>query len=165
MFHQDFYPNGGREQPGCLENKLQIGCNHIRSILLFTESINTKCPFMSITCESYETFKKGKCAQCNRDGNFCIRFGFHSRKDYQRVIEKGNFDGSPIATYLLTTDKEPFCAAHYKVTVKVSGKDGTNSLIITRHEQKTLSRFLTRRTKTDSYLDEGEACEQIYILI
>lgn len=129
LFHQDFYPNGGREQPGC---GAQIGCNHLRSIVLFTESINTKCPFMSITCESYEAFKKGKCAQCNRDGNHCIRFGFHSRADYKKLVKragKGQFDGSPVATYFLTSEKEPFCAAHYKVTVKVSGKIDRASLI------------------------------------
>lgn len=102
---------------------LQIGCNHVRSILLFTESIyNTKCPFMSITCDSYESFKKGKCAHCNMEGNHCIRFGFHSRSSYRKLYEKGFYDSSPIATYLLTADKSPFCAAHYKLTVKISGE-------------------------------------------
>lgn len=101
---------------------LQIGCNHVRSIELFTESIHSKCPFMSITCDSYEAFKKGKCSNCNRDENFCIRFGFHSRPSYKAVFEKGHYTSSPIATYLLTADRPPFCSAHYKVTVKISGK-------------------------------------------
>lgn len=101
---------------------LQIGCNHVRSIQLFTESIHrTKCPFMSITCDSYESFKKGKCAHCNRDGNSCIRFGFHSRPSYKLAVEQGLDGTSPIATYLLTADKHPFCSAHYKMLVKVSG--------------------------------------------
>lgn len=101
---------------------LQIGCNHVRSIQLFTESIQrTKCPFMSITCDSYESFKKGKCARCDRDGNSCIRFGFHSRPDYIALVEQGLDETTPIATYLLTADKHPFCSAHYKMSVKVSG--------------------------------------------
>lgn len=115
---------------------LQIGCNHVRSIQLFTESIQrTKCPFMSITCDSYESFKKGKCARCNRDGNSCIRFGFHSRPSYQALVEQGLDESSPIATYLLTADKDPFCSAHYKMSVKVSGSlsslwNPMNSLLI-----------------------------------
>lgn len=101
---------------------LQIGCNHVRSIQLFTESIHrTKCPFMSITCDSYESFKKGKCARCNRDGNSCIRFGYHSRQSYISLFDEGLYESAPIATYLLTADKHPFCSAHYKMSVKISG--------------------------------------------
>lgn len=69
--HVDFYPNGGFDNPGC-DKKLQdvmksnrkstlfltmqefLSCNHIRSELYFTESIEGKCPFLGITCESYE---------------------------------------------------------------------------------------------------------------
>lgn len=82
---------------------------------------------MSITCESYEAFRKGKCANCNRDGNYCIRFGFHSRGSYKAVFENGYYNTSPIATYLLTSDEEPFCAAHYKITVKVSDSEESRS--------------------------------------
>lgn len=69
--HVDFYPNGGTDNPGC-EGKLKeyldnsestlianmqqfLGCNHIRSYQFLTESIrNTKCPFMAITCPSFQ---------------------------------------------------------------------------------------------------------------
>lgn len=69
--HVDFYPNGGFDNPGC-NKKLQdviknnqkttlfytmqefISCNHIRSEQYFIESIEGKCPFLGITCESYE---------------------------------------------------------------------------------------------------------------
>lgn len=73
-------------------------------------------------CESYEAFVKGKCSNCNRDGHFCIKFGFHSRPGFRRAMDRGYLQliQSPIATYLLTTDKEPFCAAHFKVTVVIS---------------------------------------------
>lgn len=78
---------------------------------------------MSITCDSYEDFKKGKCASCNRDGNFCVRFGFHSHLSYKSIFEKGYFNSSPIATYLMTGEKDPFCTSHYRVTVKISGSE------------------------------------------
>lgn len=68
--HVDFYPNGGMDNPGC-DVKLQeymrnrensiftnmqlfLGCNHVRSYQYFMESIKSKCPFMGITCNSYD---------------------------------------------------------------------------------------------------------------
>lgn len=79
---------------------------------------------MSITCESYEDFVTGKCSSCNEDSRYCVKFGFHSRPDFRRTMERGYVDliRPPIVTYLLTTEREPFCAAHYKVTVVISGE-------------------------------------------
>lgn len=69
--HVDFFPNGGFDNPGC-NKKFQdvvksnrkatlfltmqefLGCNHIRSEQYFTESIGSKCPFLGITCDSFE---------------------------------------------------------------------------------------------------------------
>lgn len=68
--HVDFFPNGGFNQPGCdqpMEDYIEqekgsffwgvqqfVSCNHIRSHQFFTESILGNCPFIAITCESYE---------------------------------------------------------------------------------------------------------------
>lgn len=68
--HVDYYPNGGIDQPGCDQSMVQyissesgsffrgvrkfLGCNHIRSHEYFAESINSKCSFTTIACNSYE---------------------------------------------------------------------------------------------------------------
>lgn len=75
-------------------------------------------------CDSYEAFKKGKCTLCNQNDNLCFRFGFHSRVHYDKALKRKLIDGmSPIATYLLTSDRSPFCVTHYNVTVKISDSE------------------------------------------
>ncbi len=71
--HVDFYPNNGKEQPGCsgtdaplpltliregLEeaSRVLVACSHVRAIKLFTDSINTPCPYIAHKCDSYEHF-------------------------------------------------------------------------------------------------------------
>ncbi|XP_017479648.1 PREDICTED: pancreatic triacylglycerol lipase-like [Rhagoletis zephyria] len=138
--HVDFYPNGGSENPGCdvrLQDYMKgrkssvflsmqefLSCNHIRSYQYFTESVLSKCPFLGITCESYEAFKEGMCARCNEDGQLCMRMGFHTYTDYKELSAAGALEANkPPVLYLTTADKRPFCRNHYKITVRVSGHD------------------------------------------
>ncbi|XP_050402129.1 inactive pancreatic lipase-related protein 1 [Patella vulgata] len=105
----DFYPNGGKDQPGCkntggifLElltgnfNKLigNVACSHMRAIDLFTESINGGCTFNSFPCSSWSNFKNGQCTSC---GSGCAVMGYHSKKQ-----SRGSF-------YLRTSADEPYC--------------------------------------------------------
>lgn len=68
--HVDYFPNGGNSQPGCGKSVVQyikdqkgsffrgvrqyLGCNHMRAYYLFMASINSRCSFKTMPCESYE---------------------------------------------------------------------------------------------------------------
>ncbi|XP_012233169.2 pancreatic lipase-related protein 2-like [Linepithema humile] len=121
--HIDFYPNGGRNQPGCNEGVLNsitlergsffrgikrfLGCNHIRSYEYFIESINSPCPFIAVPCSSWDKFQEGSCFDCVNQ--YCPRFGLDA--------QPGNYHA---AVYLMTGVDRPFCKSHYKVTINIS---------------------------------------------
>lgn len=124
--HIDFYPNGGRNQPGCNEGVLNsitlergsffrgikrfLGCNHIRSYEYFIESINSPCPFLAVPCNSWDKFQEGSCFDCVNQ--YCPRFGLDA--------QPGNYHA---AVYLMTGRDRPFCKGHYKVTINISKTD------------------------------------------
>ncbi|XP_033196633.1 pancreatic triacylglycerol lipase [Bombus vancouverensis nearcticus] len=121
--HIDFYPNGGRNQPGCNEGVLNfitlehgsffrgikrfVGCNHIRSYEYFIESINTNCSFLTVPCPSWDKFLEGSCFDCVNQ--YCPKFGLDA--------QPGNYHAS---VYSMTGSTKPFCRGHYKVVVNVS---------------------------------------------
>ncbi|XP_058836173.1 pancreatic lipase-related protein 2-like [Topomyia yanbarensis] len=135
--HLDFYPNGGFDQPGCEQTfwKRKDGsfissmyqffsCSHVRSVSYFIESIQTKCPFTAITCESYDKFLAGDCFECDRDGHMCFTFGLNSFDSFRRMGHANQIVGSrDIQAYLMTGPGEPFCRTHYKVLIKVSDSE------------------------------------------
>ncbi|XP_053696867.1 pancreatic lipase-related protein 2-like [Sabethes cyaneus] len=137
--HLDFYPNGGFNQPGCEQTfwKRKDGsfissmyqffsCSHVRAVSYFIESIQSKCPFTAIACESYEKFLAGDCFECDRDGHMCFTFGFKSYGSYRRMVESNQIIGNrEIQAYLMTKPAEPFCRVHYKVLIKVSDSEAS----------------------------------------
>ncbi|XP_054764763.2 pancreatic triacylglycerol lipase-like [Lytechinus pictus] len=118
--HVDIYANGGQEQPGCdqgivehiiTEGSLVIGgvsfvaCNHLRSYELFTESINTQCPFTAMRCDgyTYEEYLAGKCF----DQSQTIALGYHADRNAISSAEENAI------FYMRTTDETPFCGESY----------------------------------------------------
>ncbi|KAL3869623.1 hypothetical protein ACJMK2_042288 [Sinanodonta woodiana] len=104
--HVDFYVNGGQNQPGC-ENKYltmfseiihhqfgvlekSIACSHTRVYALFTESINSKCQFLSYPCLT--------CTTC---GTGCAVMGYDAPQ------------GNPRGDYFVNTNSNPpFCSEY-----------------------------------------------------
>lgn len=146
--HIDFYPNNGKEQPGCAltqessalipltlikdgieeASRVLLACNHVRAIKLFTDSINGKCPYVAHRCPSYQHFTAGKCFRCN-SGN-CALMGYHSalpytNSQYTNTSENDILsDSYPVAPrpgkYFLTTGKDPYCQRHYRFIVELA---------------------------------------------
>ncbi|XP_055991425.1 lipase member I [Sorex fumeus] len=67
--HIDFYPNGGRKQPGCPKSIFSgiefIKCDHQRAVYLFMAALETNCNFISFPCPSYKDYKVGSCMDCD----------------------------------------------------------------------------------------------------
>lgn len=135
--HQDFYPNGGREQPGCtasntirallqegvIEGVRNLICSHMRAVLFFTASINNRnCDMTGIMCNSWEEFKDGECVNCGTSGSRCGQMGFHAD-------HKGTGQTNFQTYYLMTTPREPYCAYEYLITFEVERNDNSRGLL------------------------------------
>lgn len=126
--HLDFYPNNGKEQPGCdiSENPLPLtviregieeasrvllACSHVRAVKFFIESINSPCPYLAHRCPSYQHFLQGKCFSCGPNGTNCALMGLHTTRGLL----------PPGAKFFVQTGKEPpYCRRHYRVTVELA---------------------------------------------
>ena len=125
--HVDFYPNGGKNQPGCALSNLQlfdaifntfqtlnpevgfkksIGCSHGASATLFTDSIKNTCNYTSYPCSSEDDFNRGNCVKCSSVG--CNQMGYRASP----LLELNSL-------YLNTKSIEApsCCLQHYQVTV------------------------------------------------
>lgn len=59
--HRDFFPNGGRKQPGCKVPKLAV-CSHSRSYKIFAESVQFGGNnFYGKMCDSYMNYLRSEC--------------------------------------------------------------------------------------------------------
>uniref|UniRef100_T1J6R0 Vitellogenin domain-containing protein n=1 Tax=Strigamia maritima TaxID=126957 RepID=T1J6R0_STRMM len=124
--HVDFYPNNGRDQPGCgdlldrvtgsfwdlmrlnlIGAREGLACSHRRAIDLFTESINTKCSYVAFPCKDVDEFKSGKCRFCHHGK--CSRIGYPSDE----------FKGRG-SMYLSTNGGSPFCRFTFLTNVTIS---------------------------------------------
>ncbi|KAK9878125.1 hypothetical protein WA026_021142 [Henosepilachna vigintioctopunctata] len=140
--HFDFYPNNGKEQPGCeiaqtplipltvikkgLEeaSRVLVACNHIRSIKLFIDSIGSQCPYIAHQCSSYKDFMNGKCFICKPGTTQCTIMGYHldsSPMFEETDISKRQFVETIGSKYYLNTGKEnPFCHRTYRISIELA---------------------------------------------
>ncbi|XP_012938625.1 pancreatic triacylglycerol lipase [Aplysia californica] len=127
--HVDFYPNLGRNQPGCDESIVAqvkkrgflqggsefVACDHLRSYRLFTDSINSACPFLALPCASEQDYQSGKCSSCVGEG--CRRMGFHA--------DSAPAPRTPTKYFLWTSEAVPYCLynSHVSVTIDPHSHD------------------------------------------
>ncbi|KAJ4450311.1 hypothetical protein ANN_01731, partial [Periplaneta americana] len=135
--HVDFYPNNGKEQPGCdltetplpltlirdgIEeaSRVLVACNHIRAIKLFIDSINSKCPYVAHRCDNYQHFLQGRCFSCHgSNASECAVMGLRADETLNNAIDNGEL--TPGGKYFISTGKEfPYCRRHYKVIVDLA---------------------------------------------
>ncbi|XP_067213841.1 pancreatic triacylglycerol lipase-like [Linepithema humile] len=123
--HIDFFPNGGREQPGCTDVKnsvvvshlneelldRNIACSHLRAWFLFVESIrsqNDECKFIAWPCpHGGISYAKGMCfPMASTDWN--QEMGYAANR-------------GPLGIYYLATKAErPFCGQPLRASVITS---------------------------------------------
>nr|XP_012220760.1 PREDICTED: pancreatic triacylglycerol lipase-like [Linepithema humile] len=123
--HIDFFPNGGREQPGCTDVKnsvvvshlneelldRNIACSHLRAWFLFVESIrsqNDECKFIAWPCpHGGISYAKGMCFPM-ASTNWNQEMGYAANR-------------GPLGIYYLATKAErPFCGQPLRASVITS---------------------------------------------
>ncbi|XP_052271535.1 pancreatic triacylglycerol lipase-like, partial [Dreissena polymorpha] len=107
----DFYPNGGKDQPGCpttyfaqikwlFSGNFQLInnfiCSHMRVLEFFTESINSACQFKASLCPHIDATSWMQCQDCQNGA--CAKMGFH--------VDPTSKPGS---YFLLTNPSSPYC--------------------------------------------------------
>lgn len=152
--HVDYFPNGGKRQPGCkstlggafmdiFKGDKERTCNHERAVHLYIDSIldKTSCRFISYPCSNYSDFETGKCIHC---GDSCGQMGYKSKGI-------GDF-------YLMTKDKSPFCAEHAKLTARFPKdiKRSYGSIILTLTGENGEQENITLTGKDEKLSPGGE---------
>ncbi|KAL4235573.1 hypothetical protein ACF0H5_003969 [Mactra antiquata] len=133
--HIDFYPNGGENQPGCPTESVgsivdaayfqgvedaadTLSCSHSRSIYLFTESINSVCPFVGHPCNSIEELDNNQngCMRCS--SGVCPQMGYNA----DQIQARGKF-------YLRTRASAPFCGHTQHVEVQFGNTASVGGMV------------------------------------
>ncbi|XP_058155592.1 pancreatic lipase-related protein 2 [Dasypus novemcinctus] len=126
--HLDFYPNGGKQMPGCQKNILStiidingiwegtrdfVACNHLRSYKYYASSILNPDGFLGYPCASYDKFEEGSCFPCPIEG--CPKMGHYADQFKEKTSAVGQ------TFFLNTGDSGNFTRWRYKVSVTLSG--------------------------------------------
>ncbi|XP_054710764.1 pancreatic lipase-related protein 2-like [Uloborus diversus] len=158
--HVDYYPNGGKRQPGCgstiggafidiFKGDNNKVCNHERSVHLFTASIRgeTNCQFTSYKCDDYEAFQKAKCLSCPRKS--CGTMGYEA-------------EGTG-TNYLMTKAEPPYCTDITKLGVHFSKdiKKSYGAIVLTLTGPDGAKENITI-TEKDDKLTPGD--EKVFVI-
>ncbi|KAG7212404.1 hypothetical protein KM043_012722 [Ampulex compressa] len=168
--HLDFYPNNGKEQPGCTDlsettpslpltliregleeaSRVLVACNHVRAIKLFIESINSKCQYVAHECSNYSSFLRGECFSCKSNSSLsCAIMGYHA--DTSPALVRRLAMGQDLSSLLgskffFSTGKEdPYCRMHYRITISLARPPTAESWVqgfmkVTLHAENGLIR-------------------------
>nr|XP_020760313.1 lipase member I isoform X2 [Odocoileus virginianus texanus] len=130
--HIDFYPNGGKKQPGCPKSIFSglefIKCDHQRAVYLFMATLETSCNFISFSCRSYKDYKAGLCADCaDFKEKSCPKLGYQT--ELWKDILKERIENTTLRTtvFLDTVGTNPFCTYYFVLSIIVldeNMKDG-----------------------------------------
>uniref|UniRef100_A0A8C4PPM7 Triacylglycerol lipase n=1 Tax=Equus asinus asinus TaxID=83772 RepID=A0A8C4PPM7_EQUAS len=83
--HMDFFPNGGKQMPGCKRTLMgfafsgtqdYLACNHLRSFEYYSSSILNPDGFLAYPCDSYDKFQENGCFPCPAGG--CPKMGHYA---------------------------------------------------------------------------------------
>ncbi|KAK0166814.1 hypothetical protein PV327_004297 [Microctonus hyperodae] len=124
--HIDFFPNGGRQQPGCkdIKNSIiyshlhedeldrSIACSHLRAWQLYVATLQSQfeeCKFIGWICpRRADTFVYGNCFPLENSRELNQEMGF-------------GVDGGLLGSYYLPTRSEsPFCGDPFRASVNVA---------------------------------------------
>lgn len=61
--HNDFYPNGGKNMPGC--GITDVGCSHGRSYQYFAYSLDNQ-GFIAYQCRNMDEISSGSCSNLSK---------------------------------------------------------------------------------------------------
>uniref|UniRef100_A0A8C0LQQ3 Lipase I n=2 Tax=Canis lupus dingo TaxID=286419 RepID=A0A8C0LQQ3_CANLU len=125
--HIDFYPNGGKKQPGCPKSIFSgiefIKCNHQRAVYLFMASLETNCNFISFPCSSYEDFKAGLCVNCEKfKKKSCPRLGYQAELWKDALKERKEKQFLKTTVFLDTSGTSPFCTYYFVLSITLLDK-------------------------------------------
>ncbi|XP_072280895.1 pancreatic triacylglycerol lipase-like [Pyxicephalus adspersus] len=154
--HLDFYPNGGKQMPGCpstqilkttnIDNMLDVtddlvACNHLRSYKYYLDSILSPDGLLGYPASSYDAFQEGAGFPCPKGG--CPRMGHYAE----------NYSGITSATqkfYLNTGDQKDF-----------SRKIHTDQICSIKYVKTKIENYETLVTELDARPDDELTLEYV----
>ncbi|CAG2101627.1 unnamed protein product [Medioppia subpectinata] len=125
--HVDFFPNGGKLQPGCASSRgilnaikairadEQLSCSHLRACDL-GKSLGKRgdmCLPVGYRCSDWEDFIEGRCADCGHNNSKCFLMGLYPL--YWMGVElpaEHKLNSSTFQYFLNTEATEDFCSLH-----------------------------------------------------